>query len=86
MIVTAVAVSTPLSKEHLKAIQLVGEGSMREWQHIRSEMTNVAACQEWLPEVDRVLKRKEAAVLSFLLPSGSPRRALVKKILEKYSK
>ena len=78
--------STPLRKEHLQAITLAGEGASMEWEHIRRDMLNTTVADEWLPEVERVLKRKESAVLSFLLPSGSPRRALVKKILEKYAK
>ena len=78
--------STKFEKESLKSIVLMSEAARAEWQLIRNEIVKTGVGVEWLPYVEKVLKRKSSPRLGFLFPPGSKRRALVKKMLESFRK
>lgn len=76
---------TPLRKEHLRKIS-PSSGIRVEWAKISREITKTGNGIEWLPEVERFLKRKNRKnkpQLGFLFPPGSQRRIFIKKILQK---
>ena len=52
-----------------------------DWSLIRQEMIETGRGLEWLPYIEKVLKRKSSPKLSRLFPFGSKRRMWVKKIL-----
>lgn len=74
---------SPLDASLLKNIVLHGEGSTRNWKQIRDEIKSTGKAVKWLPEVEKVLKRKAGHKLGFLLPQGSQGRVLIKKLLKK---
>lgn len=74
---------SPLDPSLLRNIALHGEGSVRNWRKIRSDIKRTRNGIEWLPEVEKVLKRKPKIKLGLLLPTGSKRRTLIKNLLKK---
>lgn len=76
--------STPLDKSLFKPIVLKNGPAIIEWQLIRDEIKSTGTGAEWLPEIEKVFKRKPKIVLNLLLlPPKSQRRAFVKKLLKK---
>lgn len=73
---------SPLDASLLKSIVLHGEGSARNWKQIRDEIKSTGNGIEWLTDIEKVLKRKNRTQ-DILLPQGSQRRVLVKKLLRK---
>lgn len=79
---------SPLETSLLKAIVLHGEGSVRNWKQIQSEIKRTGKGAGWLPEIEEVLKRKpkfrlKPKLVSLLLPPGTQRRTLIKGLLKK---
>lgn len=75
--------SDALKPSNFKSIVLGSEGARNEWELIRSEIVQTERGLKWLPQVDQVLKRKSSPKFSRLLPLGSKRRELIKKVLTK---
>lgn len=75
---------TPLCKEHLRAVS-PSHGTRVEWAKISKELIKTGNNIEWLPEIERFLKRRNRnePKLGFLLPPGTQRRTFVKKLLRK---
>lgn len=78
--------STTLKNKTFDSVMLNSEEAIAHWELIRTEILQTGVGVEWLPQVEQVLKRKATPKFGLILPSGSKRRVLVKKILEKYSK
>ena len=78
--------STPLNKECFKSVALTSEAARSEWRLIRSELIAASIGTQWIPQIDKVIKRSAAPPLHFLFPSESRRRTWAKKMLEKYRK
>lgn len=70
-----------LTKKHFKNIVLYSDPVRIEWNLIRSDMKRTGKGIEWLSEVEKIIKRRPKA--AFLLPQGSKRRVLAKKLLKK---
>ena len=77
--------TSSLKPSDFNSVVLRSEAARSEWKLIRSEMIETGQGVEWLPEVEKVLKRKSSPKFSTILPLGSKRRMLVKKILAKNS-
>lgn len=77
--------ATPFQLSSFDSVVLRSEAARSEWKLIRSEMIETGQGVEWLPKVEQVLKRKSSPKFSTILPLGSKRRMLVKKILAKNS-
>lgn len=75
--------SDPINKKMFENISLNSEAARTEWQLIRNEIKSTGKAVKWLPEVEKALKRKAGPKLRFLLPQGSQRRDLIKKLLKK---
>lgn len=73
---------TPLDRQDLASVALSSEPARAEWKLIRDEMARTGLGAELLPDVEKVLKRP-ATRWTRLLPVGSCRRALVKRMLGK---
>ena len=71
---------TPLDRKDLASVALSSEPARAEWRLIREEMARSGLGAEFLPDVDRVLRRP-ASRWTRLFPLGSRRRALMKKML-----
>ncbi|WP_169393139.1 MULTISPECIES: hypothetical protein [Psychrobacter] len=71
-----------LKASNFKSIILNSEGAYAEWGQIRDDIKRTGKGSKWLPHVNKVLKRKPSK-FQRLLPVGSKRRTLVKKILAK---
>lgn len=76
--------STPLNKGLFKPIVLKNGFARTEWRLISDEIKSTNKGVEYLPEIEKVFKRKPKIVLNLLLlPPKSQRRAFVKKLLKK---
>ena len=75
--------NTPINADIFKYLVLKNEIVRIEWRFIRNEMIETGNGLEWLPKVDKVLKRQPAFTFNGLLPAGSKRRAWVKQLLTK---
>lgn len=78
--------SAALKPSNFKSIVLGSEGARNEWELIRSEIVQTERGLKWLPQVDQVLKRKSSPKFGRVLPLGSKRRELIKKVLAKKPK
>lgn len=74
--------TTPLEPKLLRSVVLRSDAARAEWRLIREEISRTGIGRELLPEVDKVLRRP-ATKWGRVLPAGSRRRALVKRILGK---
>lgn len=74
---------SPLKTSNFKSIVLGSEGARNEWELIRSEIIQTERGLKWLPQIDQVLKRKPSLRFARVLPLGSKRRELTKKVLAK---
>lgn len=79
--------NTPLKASMFKNISIpsTNQGQRADWKQVHDDIVNKGKGLEWLPQVKKVLKRKSSPKFGKLLPSGSKRRELVKKILAKNS-
>jgi len=78
--------STPLKKEHLENMKLSCEFAVEGWRHIRDEMVDKDVDNEWVQQIENVIKRKPGPQLAFLFPPGTQRRIFVKNLMKKYLK
>lgn len=67
-----------IEKPIFKNIVLSSDAARVEWKLIRSEIVRTERGIKWLPQVDKVLKRKSSPRFGKLLPPSSKRRELVK--------
>ena len=74
--------SSPMQRDLLKPIVLRSDAARAEWRLIRDEMARTGIGADLLSDIDKVIKRP-ATRYGWLLPSGSRRRALVKRIVGK---
>lgn len=72
---------TPLTKQSFKPIILHSGTAKIEWNLILSEMKLTKEGVEWQPQIEKTIKRRPKAEL--LLPQGSKRRIIAKKLLKK---
>ena len=70
---------TPLDVSCFAHLVLRSEGARSEWCLIRGEMQRTGIGREWLPYVEKVLRRKAEPRFGYLLPLGSRRRTWVKR-------
>lgn len=73
----------PLNESHFSSIKLTSDGSRSDWILIRNKILKTKRGIEFLPNIEKVLKRKHSAKLSFILPPNSKRRKFVKNIVNK---
>lgn len=76
--------NTPLETSSFKSIVISSEGARAEWEQIRNEIIKSSIGVQWLPLVERVLKRKASPRFGLLLPAGSQRRLWAKSLVERY--
>jgi len=72
---------TPIESSLFRFMVLKSKAVRIDWSLIRQEMIETGRGLEWLPYIEKVLKRKSSPKLSRLFPLGSKRRMWVKKIL-----
>lgn len=72
---------TPIESSLFRFMVLKSDAVRIDWSLIRQEMIETGRGLEWLPYIEKVLKRKSSPKLSRLFPFGSKRRMWVKKIL-----
>lgn len=75
--------SDPIDSSLFKNMILKNEIIRIDWHFIRREMLKTGRGLEWLPHIEKVLKRQSPPKLSRLFPFGSKRRMWVKKLLMK---
>ena len=73
--------SDPIDSSLFKSMILKNEIVRIDWRFIRHEMLKTGRGVEWLPQIEKVLKRKPPPNLNRLFPVGSRRRMWVKKLL-----
>ena len=72
---------TPIESSLFRFMVLKSDAVRIDWYLIRQEMIETGKGLEWLPYIEKVLKRKSSPKLSGLFPFGSKRRMWVKKML-----
>ena len=76
---------TTLTKNSFNSIFLGSEAARAEWLLIRNDILKSGIGLQWLPQIDKVLNKKNNTKLGWLLPSGSRRRAFFKNVYNKFS-
>ena len=72
---------TPIESSLFRFMVLKSDAVRIDWSLIRQEMIETGRGLEWLPYIEKVLKRKSFPKLNVLFPFGSKRRMWVKKML-----
>ena len=73
--------SEPIDSSLFKSMALKSKAVSIDWNLIRHEMIKTGRGLEWLPYIEKALKRKPPPNLNRLFPFGSRRRMWVKKML-----
>lgn len=74
-----------LTRDDFKAIVLISEAARKEWQMIAVDIAKSGNGLEFLPDVKRVLRRSPVR-LGWILPLGTKRRTIAKRLLKKLSR
>lgn len=77
--------TTTLTKNSFNSIFLGSDAARAEWLLIRNDILKSGIGLQWLPQIDKVLNKKNNTKLGWLLPSGSRRRAFFKNVYNKFS-
>ena len=76
---------TPLTPKLLKSLRIAGPAAQAEWQSIYDQIIDQNILKNYSPLIKKALSKSNKQKASLLLPVGSKRRLIVKKLINRKS-